>query len=258
MTLDEYFEYYSSHIDENNKKYFEIHKKRLRRMLDIIPFAQNDKQSVIDLGSYGFFLPPLRKIFKYNEVYATVYEPNNPYKIFRRKYNFDDEDYTYIHFNLNLEKECMPVNDEKFDLVLAFELIEHFSCDPNFFWFEINRVMKYGGKIIVTTPNIASLENIFRICWRQIPNPYYFYRKNLSNDRHNLGYGSDLLIKCMENAGFKVINIFTEYFWSNERPEIIEMLKTFGFPTELQGDCLICIGIKVESPKERFPEFLYA
>ena len=146
---------------------------------------------------------------------------------------------------------------EQYDLLLAPEILEHMPVDPIGFMSELNRVLKTNGRIILTTPNVASIENIFRILWRQIPNSYYYYRSGRHSDRHNLEYGPDLLMKLMKNCGFEVERIWTEYSWFAPRPELLEWIEAAGFPTELRGDNLFVQAVKTGGIEERFPSFLY-
>jgi SAM-dependent methyltransferase len=55
----------------------------------------------------------------------------------------------------------LPVADDSFDLVLSVEGIEHLE-NPHFFLREVNRVMKAGGRLILTTPNITALRSRVR------------------------------------------------------------------------------------------------
>lgn len=52
----------------------------------------------------------------------------------------------------------LPYPDEMVDLVFAGEIIEH-TFDPDFFLEEIKRVLKPGGYVVITTPNLASWHN---------------------------------------------------------------------------------------------------
>lgn len=52
--------------------------------------------------------------------------------------------------------------DDKFDVVLATEIIEHI-LDLDKFHSEINRVLKDDGKLIITTPNVARPFNIISL-----------------------------------------------------------------------------------------------
>ena len=58
-------------------------------------------------------------------------------------------------FNLDLSKDKIPLNDNSVDLVTAFEVIEHL-INPDNMLKEVFRVLKEGGHLLLSTPNLAS------------------------------------------------------------------------------------------------------
>lgn len=54
-----------------------------------------------------------------------------------------------------------PYPDAHFDLLIAIEVMEHFNGQDHFFK-EANRLLKPGGKLFFTTPNILSLKSRMR------------------------------------------------------------------------------------------------
>jgi len=59
-------------------------------------------------------------------------------------------------FLCDIENEDLPFEDEYFDLVVVKEIVEHlYSCEM--LLREAYRVLKEGGHIYITTPNIAGL-----------------------------------------------------------------------------------------------------
>lgn len=56
--------------------------------------------------------------------------------------------------------EALPFQDEAFDVVVATELIEHVRY-PATMLQEIRRVLRDGGELLLSTPNVASLHNRF-------------------------------------------------------------------------------------------------
>jgi 2-polyprenyl-3-methyl-5-hydroxy-6-metoxy-1,4-benzoquinol methylase len=62
----------------------------------------------------------------------------------------------------DLAAESLPFQNEFFDVIFAGEVIEHL-VDTTAFLRETWRVLKYGGTLIVTTPNLASFENRLRL-----------------------------------------------------------------------------------------------
>ena len=70
-------------------------------------------------------------------------------------YEMEPENWKYKKADLT---KGIPFEDSSFDLVVFGEVIEHVP-DPDYLLEEIWRVLKPGGKIIVTTPNLASWAN---------------------------------------------------------------------------------------------------
>ena len=61
------------------------------------------------------------------------------------------------------EKDRFPYPDEYFATVLCCELIEHLPADPMHLMSEVNRILKPGGHLVLTTPNIVSARAIAAI-----------------------------------------------------------------------------------------------
>lgn len=59
---------------------------------------------------------------------------------------------------LNIDKEDFPYQDNFFDTIICGEVIEHL-LNPDHLLKEIYRVLKIGGYVLITTPNLASWYN---------------------------------------------------------------------------------------------------
>jgi SAM-dependent methyltransferase len=55
----------------------------------------------------------------------------------------------------------LPYDDASFDYVIAVEVMEHLP-DHDRFFHEVGRVLKRGGRLVVSTPNILSLKSRLR------------------------------------------------------------------------------------------------
>lgn len=75
---------------------------------------------------------------------------------------------------------AFPYADHSFDRVIAVEVTEHILDHENFFR-EIWRILKPGGKLYISTPNILSMKSRFRFLYRGFP--YAF--KALDMEKHD-------------------------------------------------------------------------
>ena len=72
--------------------------------------------------------------------------------------------------NADLEQPAAlaAIGDDAFDLVLMTEVLEHLAFNPVALWREIHRVLRPGGRIVVTTPNYYALRSRLRQAWRTL------------------------------------------------------------------------------------------
>lgn len=88
--------------------------------------------------------------------------------------------------------------DNSFDAVTAHHVIEHMH-DPIGFLRESLRILKPGGKMVVTTPNVASWgHRVFRMSWRELDAP-----------RHLHLFSPQTISICAEEVGFTVETLRT-------------------------------------------------
>ena len=65
-------------------------------------------------------------------------------------------------YECDLDIEKLPFGSKSFDCVLCTEVIEHMQ-NPYLLLREIRRVLKTNGRLILSTPNAASMNKIFEI-----------------------------------------------------------------------------------------------
>ena len=116
----------------------------------------------------------------------------------------------------NVEEDAFPYEKESFDLIICQELIEHLLFSPTFMLNEIHRVLRKGGKVIISCPNAVRVDLLRKILANK--NPVWGYVRNQSRlngadwatrhgvyGRHNREYTLGELEDLVAGCGFKVI-----------------------------------------------------
>ena len=89
----------------------------------------------------------------------------------------DGETFSCDIDHFDAEKDPFPYADEHFSTVLCGELIEHLFEDPMHLMSEVNRILKPGGHLVLTTPNVAALRGISAILQGYHPGFFHAYIK---------------------------------------------------------------------------------
>lgn len=111
----------------------------------------------------------------------------------------------------------LPFEDSSFDSVISFEVLEHLF-DPMSVMREAERVLRPGGTMIVTVPNVAFLRSRIQMM-RGIWNPLGDDRSVSEpwRDPHIRFFTINSLRSLMSQAGFNVVDI-GGHFDSRKRP----------------------------------------
>ena len=111
------------------------------------------------------------------------------------------------------KKIAFPYADEYFSTVLCCELIEHLFHDPMHLMSEVNRILKPGGHLVLTTPNMAALRGISAILQGYHPGFFHAYIRPAADGetdaRHNREYTPREIHRLLENSGFSIVRLET-------------------------------------------------
>src|ERR1051325_1679852 len=251
--------------------YLKVHMNRFAETVAFLQMILRPGMRKVDLGSYGSLVPALQDLLGASDI--TLTEPfqehkppsedgylQNARKGMRYPFHVD-------RFDI---EGAFPYEDNRFDVVIFTEVIEHLSRDPAQTMSEINRITKTGGYLILSTPNCASVRSILRILRGGNPNIYPVYQRRPSTDRHNHEYVPwevrELLKLCgFTSNEFKTVDVYQDYQFSRLLAVQVKALLrianilTLGFlKARERGDTIFALAQKTGGVQERYPEFLYA
>lgn len=249
-------------VEDGSRAYVESHLTRLERTLAITPPGSPD-QRVLEMGAYFQITPALKTRLGYGEVRGCYYGPAGEQH--QRSVTSDTGETFECTVDLfDAEKDPFPYAEAYFDTVLCCELLEHLTADPLHMMSEINRILKPGGHLVLTTPNLASLRSIAGILQGYHPQLFSAYirpRNGVVDARHAREYTPKELGYLLEDSGFEVTLLETGAFREGPKPEfawVEHLLQRYLLSTELRGDGIYAVGRKVRGVRERYPNWLYS
>ncbi|NRB70557.1 MAG: class I SAM-dependent methyltransferase [Xanthomonadales bacterium] len=133
------------------RNYLRQHQGRLATDLDLVLKTLPKQCHVLDVGAAPFVTSAALQTLGF-KVEAIDLEPDRFASVIaalRLKAHGCD-----------IEKEALPLADQSVDAVLFNELFEHLRINPIFTLSEVFRVLKPGGHLLLSTPNLRSFRGI--------------------------------------------------------------------------------------------------
>jgi SAM-dependent methyltransferase len=243
--------------DGEAREYAVEHMRRYLLTLRHVP-PPAGAQPILDLGSNGQLLPALVTRHGYAAIRCGLHPrrgPPSPALVVAQAAG--PERYAFPAEAFDFERDRFPYQEAEFQGVLCLEVLEHLTADPMGMLWEINRVLRPGGWLVLTTPNIASTRAIEGLLSGHAPYHFSQYYRDGSRDlRHNREYTPGEVAELLGLAGFEV-TVTTEDAWWRPSPAILDLLEARGLPRTLRGDDIVAVGLRRGAPRERYPASLY-
>lgn len=233
--------------------------ERFIRSVQMIPAGVT---SVLEIGGNPYFTTLLMKWFRPEiEVTCTNFFGRD-WSAKSQKIEIDmpageRETYHIAFENCNVEEDRLP--DGPFDCVLFCEVLEHMTNDPLHPLREINRVLKDGGHLVLTTPNVARLENVARLMGgHNLYDPYSAYGPY---GRHNREYTKHELNEVLIHCGFAPETLQTHDVHQNRAedyfPNAKQLMPLLQFREADLGQYHFTHSVKARNPAIGRPAWLY-
>ncbi len=245
------------------RPYVESHITRLARTLAITP-SGTESDRVLEMGAYMQITPALRTQLGYGEVRGAYYGPAGKQE-HRKIQSESGAEFECIIDLFDAEKDHYPYPDDYFSTVLCCELIEHLFGDPMHLMCEVNRILRPGGHLVLTTPNIVSLRAVAGVLQGYQPGLFPSYIRPREDGhvdaRHNREYTPREISDLLLNSGFEVTLLDTGPFLDEPHPEfgwVQHLLERYILPADHRGDGIYAVGRKTGAVRERYPAWLYS
>ncbi len=232
-------------LTDQEKDYYQIHCVRYEKTLRHIVHNLNSNQdTILDIGCYPTFLFDALQQQGMNVIgISSNHEPIKTKNI----------------INLNIETDELPFAENSFDLILMFEVIEHILFHPRNILLKFKKILKPGGKLLISTPNAVHIKHRLQAVLGHsttfsiddsplLPNWENLYF------RHNKEFTGIELKKVVADAGFTDIkieyfNAYTPFREKSARDKLaIRLIKIIGWSlAELNPhlrDTIFCVGAK--------------
>lgn len=140
--------------------YFKWHLPRLLATIESVELALNAcaAQKILDLATFAPFGILMEEHFaeSHRQLDWTRTNLTGEGEVFQVSDNAVAVPMVPVNFN----DQVLPFADEIFDLVLFTETLEHLQFHPHAVLIEINRVLRSGGCLVLTTPNVSSWKKV--------------------------------------------------------------------------------------------------
>ena len=154
----------------------------------------------------------------------------------------------------NLEKVPAPYPDDTFDGIVLMEVLEHFTVDPMYAMGELNRILRPGGFLFLTTPNVASWVSLANLINWHTPYIYGLFERRHNPDRHNREYTVIEVERLAQAAGFGTVRLEA----INVYPDHDAVGPILGIDPYNRGDTTFLLARKDGPVIDRYPDWLYA
>lgn len=182
---------------ENGFDYLQFHEQRFNFLLSELNRNFKEGKRVLDIGSLDGYLMVGAKLLGYDVCGTDLPQYVDNIKDLCSFYKFDNRP-------ADLSTISIPFSDDYFDVLVFSETLEHLNFYPLPLFKEFSRVMKPGGVLIITTPNLTRLNNLIKIILGRSINHEIFLP--YTPGTHFREYSSFEVQYLLEKTDFKIVN----------------------------------------------------
>jgi len=226
----------------------------LMAQLAIAHSPKPEETQLLEVGCANGYAAALFRLLGFQVAAADAYD--DP----RREELFLKLGIPYTSTNLNDPKPLLQFADGSFDCILLGEVFEHILNNPLELLKALNRILKPGGQLILTTPNPSTIANSIRvlqdnyILWgsKEFARISKFDGARIIDEGaiHYCEYPMRVTGELMQEAGFQIgLQRYVAPGWAPTQSPLKRLLKRLLKVTRLDRRRLLCPGYLVEGFK---------
>jgi SAM-dependent methyltransferase len=228
----------------------------LRRFIittEMVPPPQPG-QRLLEIGAHPYYTSVLLHRFRPYDIYSANFFGDAHERVGRQVVTsaLYGESYECNFVNINVERDRLPYDDRTFDVVLFCEVIEHLTQDPTFALLEMHRVLKPGGHLLVTTPNVHRVEHLLRMLSAS-GNVFHPYSGHGVYGRHQREYAMSELRDLLEGCGY----LLSQAKIMNYEPSHASLTRALKSVWPERRDNLFVLARAGDSRRSYYPGWLY-
>jgi len=207
--------------EEEMTNYLRHDFKRFLITLNLLPPGNG---RLLEIGANPYFTSMLIRKFTSFELFMTNWFGDGlAEKITQYKVDGGGGRIAFESCHHNVEAAPLPFDDGFFDVICFCEVIEHLTHDPLKALTHLKEKLKPGGHLVLSTPNVARLENIARLlAGANLYDPYSGYGPY---GRHNREYNRHELALLLDHLGFELEEMFTADVHGNASAQFFDLSK---------------------------------
>lgn len=230
-------------LSQPDRAYFRVHRERYEHDLTVVA-RHSEHHRILEIGAFPFHVTAALALAG-RRVTAIDLEPERGRALIERL-GLDVR-------RCDIERKPLPFKDSAFDLVLMCETLEHLRVDPQFALSEVNRVLRPGGVVLLTTPNLYSAQNVLRfVLGRGFGDAVSEFSKlrTLGHMGHVREYTRREVRRFASDAGLSILtHRFRDYSRPRGRREMLKFLAFKILPARLRSFHVLLAEKSAQGPR---------
>ncbi|MFH0840661.1 MAG: class I SAM-dependent methyltransferase [bacterium] len=208
--LDQVSNYSKKYHQPDDYDYFLFHQHRYLILISFIQKYYQPENRFLDIGSHLHYITLAAKIIGYEVFGIDLFEYVEKTKDIAMELEIDNR-------SVDLGYDKLPFQDNFFNVINFSETLEHFNFHPQKVFNEMFRVLKFEGKVIISTPNLLRLNNRIKLMIGQ--SIHSDLNEKYGSGTHYREYSSQEIKILLEQSGFTKYNLsYINFNYPNANP----------------------------------------